>query len=456
MAGKDKEEIWFCKECGYESKKLMGKCPNCGSWNSFEAEMVSKSKKSKTGLIKNLSEKNTAKKLEEIDLDDSHRIDTGLTELNRVLGGGLVAGSIVLLGGDPGIGKSTLLLQICDSLSREGSILYVSGEESESQIKMRAERIGIKSKELSILAENDLETIEDEISRVKPKIVIVDSVQTISRCDMSSAAGSVSQVREVAATFTYIAKTTGAAIFLVGHVTKDGSLAGPRVLEHIVDTVLYFERDRYESYRVLRAVKNRFGSTNEIGVFEMKNDGFEQVLNPSGLFIGEESVSQPGCGVACIVEGTRPVLVEIQSLVSESSFGNPRRMSAGIDSNRLALLSAVIEKKAGMRFGDQDIFLNVVGGLKIEERSTDLLIILLLTSSLRNKALQESMVVMGEVSLTGEIRPISNIEKRISECKKMGFKKVMIPTSSSKNLKEEKDIEIITVKTIQEAINYAM
>ena len=456
MAGKEKEEIWFCKECGYESKKLMGKCPGCGNWNSFESELVTKSKKSKTGLVKSLSEKHTAKKLEEISIDDSHRIDTGLTELNRVLGGGLVAGSIVLLGGDPGIGKSTILLQICDSLSNEGQVLYVSGEESESQIKMRAERIGVKSKNLSILSENELETVEDEISRVKPKIIIVDSVQTISRCDMSSAAGSVSQVREVAASFTYIAKTTGAAVFLVGHVTKEGSLAGPRVLEHIVDTVLYFEGDRYESYRVLRAVKNRFGSTNEIGVFEMKNEGFEQVTNPSGLFIGEESTNQPGCGVACILEGTRPVLVEIQSLVSETSFGNPRRMAAGIDTNRLALLSAVIEKKAGMRFGNQDIFLNVVGGLKIEERSTDLLVVLLLVSSLRNKPLQESMAVIGEVSLTGEVRPVSNIEKRISECKKMGFKKIMIPLSSSKNLKKDNEIEILTVKTIQEAINISM
>jgi DNA repair protein RadA/Sms len=453
---KEKEHIYFCKECGYETKKWMGKCPGCNSWNSFSEELVSSSKNSKSSTINGLKERNTAKKLEEIKLDDAHRIDTGLNELNRVLGGGLVAGSVVLLGGDPGIGKSTILLQVCNKLSEEGELLYISGEESSSQIKMRAERIGINSKNLSILSETEMDIIESEISKIKPKIIIVDSVQTLSRADMTSAAGSVSQVREVAASFTYIAKTTGAAVFLVGHVTKEGALAGPRVLEHIVDTVLYFEGDRYDSYRILRAVKNRFGSTNEIGVFEMKEEGFEEVLNPSGLFINEEYTKEPGCGITCILEGTRPVLVEIQALVSESSFGNPRRMSAGIDTNRLSLLSAVIEKKGGLRFGNQDIFLNVIGGLKIEERTSDLLIVLLLASSLKNKPLQEGMVSIGEVSLTGEVRNVSNLDKRISECKKLGFKKIIVPASSMKNIKDIKDIEIIPVKTINEAIQIAL
>lgn len=453
---KEKELIHYCKECGYESKKWLGKCPGCGAWNSFVQEAITPSKNAKSGVVASMKEKNTAKRLDEIEIDDSHRIDTGMKELNRVLGGGLVAGSIVLIGGDPGIGKSTILLQICNKLSDEGEVLYVSGEESASQIKMRAERIGANSKKLSILAETDIDVIESEISKINPKIIIVDSVQTLSRMDMTSAAGSVSQVREVAATFTYIAKTTGAAVFIVGHVTKDGAIAGPRVLEHIVDTVLYFEGERYESYRILRAVKNRFGSTNEIGVFEMKEEGFNEVTNTSGLFISEEFNREPGCGITCILEGTRPVLVEVQALVSESSFGNPRRMSAGIDYNRLSLLSAVIEKKGGLRFGDQDIYLNVIGGLKVEERASDLLVVLLLASSLRNKPIQEGLVAIGEVSLTGEIRSVSNIDKRISECKKLGFNKIMLPKSSVKNVKDTTDIEVIPVVNINEAISIAM
>lgn len=456
MAKTAKEIVYFCKECGNETKKWAGKCPACGAWNSLTEEFVSKTKSKKTTLGLSLNE-NTPKKLKEIELDDSHRIFTGMKELDRVLGGGMVAGSIALIAGDPGIGKSTLLLQICNKLTEEGTVLYISGEESPSQIKMRAERIGISidNENLSILSETNMENIETQIERLKPKVIIVDSVQTVSREELSSAAGSVSQIREIAASFTTIAKTTGAATFLVGHVTKEGAIAGPRVLEHIVDTVLYFEGDRYESYRVLRAVKNRFGSTNEIGVFEMKEEGFKEVVNPSGLFISEEYPNQPGCGITCILEGTRPVLIEVQSLVSSSSFGNPRRMTAGIDNNRLSLLSAVIEKKAGLRFGDQDIYVNVVGGLKVEERAADLLIVLLLASSLRNKPIQESVISIGEVSLTGEIRSVSNLDKRIGECKKMGFKKIILPKASMKNIKKDDEIEFIPVANITEAIDAA-
>lgn len=448
-----KSTIFFCKECGYEAVKWTGQCPSCKEWNTFVEAPATDKKETKHNHSTILAEKSKALLLDEIEADTSFRIDTGLNELNRVLGGGLVLGSIVLLGGDPGIGKSTILLQICNTLSEQGKILYISGEESAAQIKMRAERIGINSKGLLVYSENNLDDIEKVITEVTPKVIIVDSVQTVYRPSIDSAAGSVTQVREVTTAFTYIAKKTNAAVFLIGHVTKDGALAGPRVLEHLVDTVLYFEGDRYESYRVLRAVKNRFGSTNEIGVFEMKSEGFAEVTNPSGLFISEDSKIDTGCCVTCILEGTRPVLVELQSLASITSFGNPRRMSAGIDYNRMTLLIAILEKKAEIDFSKHDVYFNVVGGLKIDERSTDLAIALAMTSTLTGKSIKKGLAIIGELSLTGETRSVSNIDKRISECEKMGFSKVIIPSSNSKTIKKEDyNLEIIPVSNINEAL----
>lgn len=453
-----KDTIFFCKECGYESYKWMGQCPVCKEWNTFvEApNMKSKSKSKAPNKSTLVVEKSKALKLDDIKYDTSYRMDTGLNELNRVLGGGLVLGSLVLLGGDPGIGKSTLLLQICDSLAKEGNILYISGEESAPQIKMRANRIGTKSKELSILSENNLDNIEEVITEVEPKIIIVDSVQTLYRPSVESTAGSISQVKEVTTAFTYIAKKTNAAVFLIGHVTKDGALAGPRVLEHLVDTVLYFEGDRYESYRILRAVKNRFGSTNEIGVFEMRSEGFAEVTNPSGLFISEDNKNSVGCGITCILEGTRPVLIELQALASVSSFGNPRRMSNGFDYNRMTLLMAILEKKAEYNFSKYDMYLNVVGGLKIEERASDLAVAVIMASTLTNVPLKNNLAIIGELSLTGEIRSVSNIDKRISECEKMGFDKIIIPKQNLKTLNNNYEIKIIPVENVNEALYEAL
>lgn len=452
-----KKTAFFCRNCGYESVKWLGQCPSCKEWNTFDEAPIMDKKEAKHNHSTILAKKSTALLLDEIEADTSYRMNTGLEELNRVLGGGLVQGSVVLLGGDPGIGKSTLLLQICDNLSKEGNILYISGEESAAQIKMRAERIGLTTKKLAVLSENNLDDIETSINEREPKIIIVDSVQTIYRSSIDSAAGSVGQVREVTTAFTYIAKKTNAAVFLIGHVTKDGALAGPRILEHLVDTVLYFEGDRYDSYRVLRAVKNRFGSTNEIGVFEMKSEGFAEVTNPSGLFISEDGHSNIGCCVTCILEGTRPVLVELQSLASVSSFGNPRRMSAGIDYNRMTLLIAILEKKAEYDFSKHDVYFNVVGGLKIDERSTDLAVALAMVSTLTGKSIKKGLALIGELSLTGETRSVSNIDKRLSECEKMGFTKVIIPTTNLKSIKiDDYNLEVIPVSNINDALVNAL
>lgn len=418
------KNVFYCTSCGNETSKWSGQCPACKEWNTLVEEPKRTDNTAvKSTFIRPVSE---AKKLEDITADEKDRTDTGLNELNRVLGGGIVEGSVVLVGGDPGIGKSTLLLQMCQHI--HARILYVSGEESGSQIKLRASRLGVGNPELYILSENSLNHIEKSIEEIKPSIVIIDSIQTVYREDISSAPGSVSQVREATASLTMIAKTTGTTVFVIGHVTKEGTLAGPRVLEHLVDTVLYFEGDRYESYRILRAVKNRFGSTNEIGVFEMHGDGFEEITNPSGLFINMEE--EQGCCVSCMLEGTRPMLVEIQSLVSTTNFGNPRRMSAGFDNNRLILLLALMEKKLGIHFSTQDVYINVVGGLKIEDRAADLAIAMSVVSSYLNKQLPEKTAFIGEISLTGELRPVPSLDKRVGECLKMGFKNVVIPSVS--------------------------
>ena len=443
MASKLKT-AWYCTECGNESSKFSGQCPACKSWNTMVEEPKREQNKAiNTNFNK---EKSFPSKLNEIVIDEKVRVNTGLSELNRVLGGGIVEGSVVLVGGDPGIGKSTLLLQMCQHLNK--SVLYITGEESKAQIKLRADRLNITTDNLLIYAENSLTDIENCIKDKKPEIVIIDSIQTVYREDMSSSPGSVSQVREATAVLTMIAKTTGTTFFIIGHVTKEGSIAGPRVLEHLVDTVLYFEGDRYESYRILRAVKNRFGSTNEIGVFEMCNDGFKEITNPSGLFINLNE-KEHGCSIACILEGTRPILVEIQSLATVTNFGNPRRMATGIDNNRLILLLAVLEKKCGLKLANQDIYLNVVGGLKIEDRASDLAIATAIASSCLNKNYTESTAYIGEISLTGEIRPVSSLDKRISECVKMGFKNIVIPPT---NIPLPKGINIIQEKYLKNII----
>lgn len=445
-----KDTIFVCNNCGAEFPKWQGKCTNCGSWSSLVEEKITTS--ALTGKpSKKVISSNEPKLLKDVEVISNHRINTGLNELNRVLGGGLVSDSAVLIGGDPGIGKSTLLLQICNHLSKEGVVLYVSGEESSSQIKMRADRIGIDLSCAYVLAENDLDVITTKVNSLKPNIIILDSIQTVFSPEITSAAGSVSQVREATTILTRIAKQNNAAIFIIGHVTKEGTIAGPRVLEHLVDTVLYFEGDRYDSYRILRAVKNRFGSTNEIGIFEMKDKGFEEVKNPSGLFLNREG-EETGCCVACILEGTRPMLIEIQALVSDSSFGNPRRMATGIDYNRMIMLTAVLEKKCGMIFANQDMYMNVIGGLKIIEPSADLPIICAICSSFKDKKIDNNIIIIGEVSLTGEVRGISNIDKRINEAEKLGFKKAIIPFSNFKSLKKYDTIDIIPVKTVSDAL----
>lgn len=437
--------IFYCTSCGNEQSKWSGQCPACKEWNTLvEEPQRNQNNATKSTFVKPRS---YAKKLDEITADERIRIDTGIKELNRVLGGGIVEGSVVLVGGDPGIGKSTLLLQMCQNIDKE--ILYVTGEESDAQIKLRANRLGVVSNNLSILAENSLDNIEANIEQNKPDIIIIDSIQTIYRQDMSSAPGSVSQVREATSSLTTIAKSTGTTVFVIGHVTKEGTLAGPRVLEHLVDTVLYFEGDRYESYRILRAVKNRYGSTNEIGVFEMRNDGFEEIKNPSGLFINLEE-EDSGCCISCILEGTRPMLVELQSLVTTTNFGNPRRMATGFDNNRLILLLAVLEKRCGLKLANQDTYINVVSGLKIEDRASDLALCMAIASSYKNKLLPESTAFIGEISLTGEIRPVSSMDKRISECEKMGFKNVVVPNT---NIPISNNINVIKEKYLKNLIN---
>lgn len=445
-----KDTVFICSNCGAEFPKWQGKCTACGSWSTLVEEKVQTSAVTGKPVKKTISTNNPLL-LKDVHVVTNHRIQTNFEELNRVLGGGLVSDSAVLIGGDPGIGKSTLLLQICESLSKEGHILYVTGEESASQIKMRAERIDIDLASAYVLAENDLDIITSKIDELKPKVIIIDSIQTVYSPEITSAAGSVSQVREATSILTRIAKKNNAAIFIIGHVTKEGTIAGPRVLEHLVDTVLYFEGDRYESFRILRAVKNRFGSTNEIGIFEMNDTGFKEVKNASGLFLNKDS-KENGCCAACVLEGTRPMLVEIQALVSDSSFGNPRRMATGIDYNRMIMLTAVLEKKCGMMFANQDMYMNVVGGLKIIEPAADLAILSAICSSFKNKKISNDLISIGEVSLTGEIRGVSNIDKRINEAEKLGFTRIIIPYSNYKNLKKYDKIEIIPVKTISEAL----
>lgn len=447
---KSRTSIFFCQNCGYESAKWMGQCPGCREWNTFVEEPVLPSQ---GAVKKSIAAGAKTARLSEIVIKEEERMTTKIRELDRVLGGGIVQGSLVLVGGDPGIGKSTLLLQMCRNLSGDGHrVLYISGEESLKQIKLRADRIGSFSDSLSLLCETNLDMIEQIIRRELPEAVIIDSIQTMYRETVSSAPGSISQVRESTGVLMRIAKGLGISVFIVGHVTKEGLVAGPRVLEHMVDTVLYFEGDRYASYRMLRAVKNRFGSTNEVGVFEMAAAGLKEVENPSEYMLSGKPAGASGSVVACSMEGTRPILLEIQALVCQTFFNIPRRTAAGTDFNRVNLLMAVLEKRAGLSMSSCDAYVNIAGGVKMNEPALDLAIVLAIASSFRDRAVDEKTVVFGEVGLSGEVRAVSMAQARVLEAKKLGFSRCIVPAVCMDQLKEVKGIALVGVHTIQEAI----
>lgn len=456
MAQKSKS-VYVCSECGYETPRWLGQCPSCSEWNTLNEEIKTVAKES-TVKRTSISGRSKTYALSEITADTNHRYDTGLTELNRVLGGGLVKGSIVLLSGDPGIGKSTILLQICEYLGKGLKIMYVSGEESAHQIKLRASRLSVTTENLSILCETDAQYICEYILSEKPDVVIVDSIQTMEIGELTSSPGSVTQVRECTNLFTRTAKSSNIPIFLVGHVNKDGNIAGPKVLEHIVDCVLYFEGDRNTSYRILRAVKNRYGSTNEIGVFEMLDNGLAQVDNPSMMLISGKPRNVSGTCVACLMEGSRPILAEIQSLVTPTGFGTPRRMATGIDYNRMAMLIAVLEKRAGYFLGNMDCYTNVIGGLKIDETAADLSVALAIVSNLKDIVVPEKTLAFGEIGLAGEIRSVTCCEQRIKEAAKLGFEKCIIPYHNYSKLPKYllNDIEVVPVKDIRRAFEAVM
>lgn len=442
--------VFVCSNCGYETAKWCGKCPACNEWNTFYEEKLTSG--SGSGIKDKKTKSVTPKALSDLVGQNKNRSLTGIGELDRVLGGGLVKGSLVLLGGEPGIGKSTLILQICNTIQGEGKVLYVSGEESADQIKIRADRLGINNKDIMFLGETDIDLVEQAISQVNPKLVIIDSIQTMYTEAITSAAGTVSQVREITARIMRICKENDITTIIIGHVTKDGNIAGPRVLEHMVDTVLYLEGERYFSYRILRGVKNRFGSTNEVGMFEMQNDGLIEISNPSSVLISERDDNPSGSVIVATMEGTRPLLIELQALTTTSVFGLPKRATNGIDHNRLTLLVAVLEKKARMSLGSQDVYLNVVSGIRITEPAIDLGIVLATSSSYKNIPIPTNFVAIGEVGLTGEVRAVNMIEKRLKEAEKLGFKKCIIPAANQKLLKEKYEMEIIGVKNIQEAL----
>lgn len=451
---KGKSTVYFCQNCGYESAKWMGQCPGCHEWNTFVEEIVDKSAPVK---IKKAASEAQVAKLTEIKADQEERIGTGMPELDRVLGGGIVKGSLVLVGGDPGIGKSTLLLQVCRNLSlRECNILYISGEESLQQIKIRAQRIGEFGASLSLLCETNLDTIREVINRMKPQVVIIDSIQTMYNESVSSAPGSVSQIRETTGILMQIAKGSGISIFIVGHVTKDGVVAGPRVLEHMVDTVLYFEGDRHAAYRILRGVKNRFGSTNEIGVFEMCEDGLKEVENPSEFMLNGRPEDASGSVVACSMEGTRPILLEIQALVCHSNFGMPRRTAAGTDYNRVNLLMAVLEKRLGMSLGSCDAYINIAGGIRMNEPAIDLGLVLAIVSSYKEMPIDSKTICFGEVGLSGEVRAVSMAAQRVQEARKLGFNSCIIPEVCRENIKEVSGIRLVGVSNVQDAVRYIL
>ena len=446
------QTVFVCSSCGNESPKWLGKCPACNEWNTYYEEKIVKDK---TTHQKRVAASETIK-LNSVETKSHDRYKTSIDELDRVLGGGLVQGSLVLLGGEPGIGKSTLILQICDKVKVDGAVLYVSGEESSSQIKMRADRLNIDNDNIFFLGETSVEMIEESIEKVKPGLIIIDSIQTMYSEELTAAPGSVSQVREVTAKIMMMCKKQNITTIIIGHVTKDGAIAGPRVLEHMVDTVLYLEGERYFSYRVLRGVKNRFGSTNEIGLFEMREEGMVEIKNPSEIMITERNGNPSGSIIVASIEGTRPMLVEIQALVTPTAFGMPRRTGIGIDFNRLVVLMAVLEKRAGIPISNQDAYVNVVSGIRIDEPAIDLGIALAIVSSYKNIPLPKDLIAIGEIGLTGEIRSVNSIEKRIKEADKMGFKTCLVSESSIKQLKFKGNINVIGVKTVKDAINVTL
>lgn len=455
MAKGKNTTVFFCQECGHESAKWMGQCPGCKSWNTFVEEKINITSKGMGGATKMgaLAKRAEPAILSQVSMSGEERISTGIEELNRVLGGGIVPGSLTLVGGDPGIGKSTLLLQVCQKLAESGhKVLYISGEESLKQIKLRANRIGEFNDNLMLLCETNLDIIGETIRHVKPDTVVIDSIQTMYSEEVSAAPGSVSQVRESTNILMQLAKGLGIPIFIVGHVTKEGTVAGPRVLEHMVDTVLYFEGDRHASYRILRGVKNRFGSTNEIGVFEMRQEGLVEVMNPSEFMLNGKPEGASGSVVACSMEGTRPILIEIQALICGSNFGIPRRQAIGTDFNRVNLLMAVLEKRVGLQMSACDAYVNIAGGIKITEPALDLGIVMAIVSSFKNRAIDDKMLVFGEVGLSGEVRAVSMAEQRVMEAKKLGFTICVVPAVCKEGLKDIKGIKIIGVRTVKDAI----
>ena len=448
---KAKKSIYFCQNCGHEESKWLGQCPMCREWNTFVEEKVTVSKGT---AAKNSVREAEVVTLSSVSTDQEVRMQTEIEELDLVLGGGVVPGSLVLVGGDPGIGKSTLLLQVCKRLSDQGrKVLYISGEESLKQIKLRANRMGTFSDHLLLLCETNLETIRQVIEREHPAVAVIDSIQTMYSEEVTAAPGSVSQVREATNTLMQIAKGLNITIFIVGHVTKEGTVAGPRVLEHMVDTVLYFEGDRHASYRILRGVKNRFGSTNEIGVFEMRETGLEEVPNPSEYMLNGRPEDASGSVVACSMEGTRPILMEIQALVCRSNFGMPRRTAAGTDYNRVNLLMAVLEKRVGLPLSNYDAYINIAGGIRMNEPAIDLGIVMAIVSSYKNQSISPGTIVFGEVGLSGEVRAVSMPEQRVAEARKLGFKTCIMPQVSKDMLKKIEGIEVIGVKSVNQAMN---
>ena len=451
------KSIFVCNQCGYETARWMGKCPDCGSWNSLEEQAAAAPEIDEKKLKRAPGTGAEPMGIDEIPLDDMLRHSTGIGELDRVLGGGLVEGSLLLVGGDPGIGKSTLLTQVSAHYAAEGRrVLYVSGEESGRQIKMRAKRLGAGGENLFILPENDMTQVERQMERLRPELMIVDSIQTMYRPDMASAPGSVSQVRESASVLMRAAKVSGCAVILVGHVTKEGAIAGPRVLEHMVDAVLYFEGDRQHEYRLLRAVKNRFGSVNELGMFEMTSRGMQEVPNASEILLSGRAENQSGSVVLCAMEGTRPLLVDVQALVATTVFGNPRRMASGVDQGRLALLLAVLEKRSGLPLYNQDVYINIAGGMSLDEPAADLALCAAIASSHKDRVLSPRWAVMGEVGLAGEVRPVSQVDRRLSECARMGFTDVIVPQGNMRGTVAPEGLTVHPVRTLNEALRLVL
>lgn len=448
MASKIKN-VYICSECGYESAKWYGKCPSCSQWNTMNEEVVTKASNSSVQTRSAVYTKPVS--ITEISTTDEHRYITDISELDRVLGGGIVKGSLILLGGDPGIGKSTILLQVCRQLCKSLKILYVSGEESKRQLKLRAARLNAESDNLMVLTETDAQTVAEIIREDKPDMVMIDSIQTMSIADINSSPGSVTQVRECTNFLMRVAKGLDIPMFIVGHVNKEGSIAGPKVLEHIVDAVLYFEGDKQMSYRILRAVKNRFGSTNEIGVFQMTEDGLEVVENPSMMLLSGRPKNVSGTCVACTMEGTRPILAEVQGLASATAFGNPRRMSTGFDYSRMSLIVAVLEKRAGYYFSNSDVYVNVIGGLRLDEPATDLAVAMALVSSLKDIPIADDAVAFGEIGLAGEIRSVSNAQQRVAEASRLGFNRIILPYHNLGRVTAPEGVTLIGVKNVREA-----